>query len=93
MLSEYGRNGRSHKVFGNTVKQPGYSGQLFLAQAYNATYRFEDAVNTYEDYIAELAKRKRSTTEAEKLLEKSKANLRLLKGVEEVVLHRQFCCR
>lgn len=90
MLSEYGRSGRSHKVFGNSRKARATSGQLFLAQAYNATYRFENAVNTYEDYIAELAKRKRSTTEAEKLLEKSKANLRLLKGVEEVCFIDSF---
>ena len=53
------------KYLETAVKRRATSGQLFLAQAYNATYRFEDAVNTYEDYIAELAKRKRSTTEAE----------------------------
>ena len=78
------------KYLETAVKRRATSGQLFLAQAYNATYRFEDAVNTYEDYIAELAKRKRSTTEAEKLLEKSKANLRLLKGVEEVCFIDSF---
>ena len=87
MLSEYGR---AIKYLETAVKRRATSGQLFLAQAYNATYRFENAVNTYEDYIAELAKRKRSTTEAEKLLEKSKANLRLLKGVEEVCFIDSF---
>lgn len=44
------------KYLETAVKRRATSGQLFLAQAYNATYRFEDAVNTYEDYIAELAK-------------------------------------
>ena len=90
MLSEYGRSGRSYKVSGNSVKRRVTSGQLYLAQAYNAVYRFEDAVGTYEDYIAELTKRRRSTAEAEKLLEKSKANLRLLKGVEEVCFIDSF---
>lgn len=78
------------KYLETAVKRRATSGQLYLAQAYDATYRFEDAVNTYEEYIAELAKRKRSTTEAEKLLEKSKANLRMLKGVEQVCFIDSF---
>ena len=72
------------------VKRRAAGGQLYLAQAYNATYRFEDAVNTFEEYIAELTKRRRPTAEAEKLLEKSKANLRMLKGVEEVCFIDSF---
>jgi hypothetical protein len=78
------------KYLETAVKRRVTSGQLYLAQAYNAIYRFEDAVGTYEDYIAELTKRRRSTAEAEKLLEKSKANLRLLKGVEEVCFIDSF---
>lgn len=72
------------------VKKRVTSGQLYLGQAYNATYRFEDAVNCFEDYIADLKKRKRSTEEAEKLLEKSKADLRMLKGVEDVCIVDSF---
>lgn len=72
------------------VKKRVTSGQLYLGQAYNATYRFEDAVNCFEDYIADLKKRKRSTEEAEKLLEKSKADLRMLKGVEDVCIIDSF---
>ena len=60
------------KYLETAVKRRVTSGQLYLAQAYNAVYRFEDAVGTYKDYIAELTKRRRSTAEAEKLLEKSK---------------------
>ena len=78
------------KYLETAVKRRVTSGQLYLAQAYNAVYRFEDAVGTYEDYIAELTKRRRSTAEAKKLLEKSKANLRLLKGVEEVCFIDSF---
>ena len=78
------------KYLETAVKRRATGGQLYLGQAYNDTYRFEEAVNTFEDYIAELEKRKRSTTEAEKLLEKSKANLRMLKGVEEVCFIDSF---
>lgn len=72
------------------VKKRVSSGQLYLGQAYNETYRFEDAVNCFEEYIAELKKRKRATEEAEKLLEKSKADLRMLKGVEDVCIIDSF---
>ena len=78
------------KYLETAVKRRAAGGQLYLAQAYNATYRFEDAVNTFEEYIAELTKRRRPTAEAEKLLEKSKANLRMLKGVEEVCFIDSF---
>lgn len=78
------------KYLETAVKRRTPGGQLYLAQAYNDTYRFEDAVETFEEYIAELTKRKRSTTEAERLLEKSKANLRMLKGVEQVYLIDSF---
>ena len=54
----------------NAVKRRTPSGQFYLAQAYNDIYRFEDAVQNYEEYITDLTKRKRSTDEAEKLLEK-----------------------
>lgn len=62
------------------------SGQLYLAKNYNELYLFEDAIKTYETYIADLTKRKRPTDEAEKLLDKSKANLRMLKNVEDVCI-------
>ncbi|AVM52164.1 tetratricopeptide repeat protein [Bacteroides zoogleoformans] len=72
------------------VKKRTPSGQLYLARAYNDLYRFEDAVETYETYISDLIKRKRPTQEAEKLLEKSRSNLRMLKGVEEVCFVDSF---
>lgn len=80
----------SIKYLTTAVKHRVTGGQLYLGQAYHATYRFEEAVNTFENYIAELAKRKRPTAEAEKLLEKSRANLRMLKGVEEVCFIDSF---
>ena len=52
------------------VKKRITGGQLYLGQAYNETYRFEDAVNCFEEYIADLSKRKKPTEEAEKLLER-----------------------
>ena len=72
------------------VKKRITGGQLYLGQAYNETYRFEDAVNCFEEYIADLSKRKKSTEEAEKLLEKSKSDLRMLKGVEDVCIIDSF---
>lgn len=74
------------KYLETAVKRRVPSGQLYLAQNYNDLYRFEDAIKCYEDYISDLTKRKRPTSEAEKLLEKSKANFRMLKGVEEVCI-------
>lgn len=72
------------------VKKRVASGQLYLGQAYNEAYRFQDAVDCFEEYIAELKKRKKPTEEAEKLLEKSKADLRMLKGVEDVCIIDSF---
>lgn len=68
------------------VKKRIPSGQLYLGRAYNDLYRFEEAIETYETYISDLKKRKRSTETAELLLEKSKSNLRMLKGVERVCI-------
>ena len=78
------------KYLETAVKRRVSGGQLYLGQAYNDTYRFEDAVNCFEEYIADLSKRKRSTEEAEALLEKSKADLRMLKGVEDVCIIDSF---
>lgn len=78
------------KYLENAVKRRVPSGQLHLARNYNDLYRFEDAIKCYEDYINDLSKRKRPTGEAEKLLEKSKANFRMLKGVEEVCIIDSF---
>lgn len=92
MLSEYGRSGRSYKVSETAVKRRVTSGQLYLAQAYNAVYRFEDAVGTYEDYIAELTKEdvrplKPKTSGKEQSQPPSAERRR------RSVLHRQFCRR
>lgn len=78
------------KYLETAVKKRVPSGQLYLAQDYDHLYRFEDAVQTYENYISDLSKRKRPTEEVDKLLEKSKANLRMLKGVEEVCFIDSF---
>lgn len=63
---------------------------IYLGQAYNELYRFEEAVKCYEAYLETLSKKKQPVAEVEKLLEKSKANLRLLKGVEEVCIVDSF---
>lgn len=63
---------------------------LYLGQAYNEMYRYADAVSSYEEYIEAQSKRRQPTAEAEKLLEKARANLRMLKGVEEVCVIDSF---
>lgn len=78
------------KYMETAVKKRISSGQLYLAQTYNDLYRFDDAIKCYEEYIEELAKRKKPTEEAEKLLEKTKSNFRMLKGVEEVCIIDSF---
>lgn len=72
------------------VKRRTPSGQLYLGQAYNQLYRYEEAVKTFEAYIADLAKRKRSTAEADSLLAISRLGLRLLRGVEQVQVIDSF---
>lgn len=63
---------------------------FYLGKAYDQVYRFEEAVKSYEEYITNLTKRKQSTGEAPALLERSKANARMLKGVEEVCVIDSF---
>ena len=87
---ETGEPAEALKHLESAVKRRVPSGQLYLARAYNDLYRFEDAIETYEAYISDLRKRKRSTEEAEQLLEKSKSNLRMLKGVEKVCFIDSF---
>lgn len=78
------------KYLETAVKRRATGGQLYLGQAYEAVYRYEDATRTYEAYIAELQKRKRPTDEAERLLKRSKNGLRMLKGVEKVCFIDSF---
>lgn len=74
----------------DAVKKRISGAQLFLGQAYNSVYRFEDAVASLEEYVEELTKRKKPTEDAEKLLEKSRSDLRMLKGVEDVTVIDSF---
>lgn len=85
-----GRASEAVKYLEVAVKKRITSGQLYLSQAYNDVYRFEDAIACYEEYIEALAKKKQPTEEAEKLLEKCKQTFRMLKGVEEVCIIDSF---
>ena len=68
------------------VKRKAQDSQLFLAEACNKLYFFEEAVNTLETYIADLQKHRKTSPEAEKLLEKSRNGLRMIRGVEQVMV-------
>lgn len=63
---------------------------LFLGQAYDASYHFEEAIAAFEEYIDAQKKRRQSTDEANALLEKSKSNARMIKGVENVCVIDSF---
>lgn len=87
---ETGDAAEALKYLQTAVKKRVPSGQLYLGRAYNDLYRFEEAIDTYEAYITDLSKRKRPTEAAEQLLDKSKANFRMLKGVEKVCFVDSF---
>jgi tetratricopeptide (TPR) repeat protein len=57
---------------------------LHLGQAYDQTYRFEEAVKTFEVYIEGQTQREQSTEKVRAMLERSKTKARMLKGVEDV---------
>ena len=90
---ETGDPAEALKHLENAVKRRVPSGQLYLARAYNDLYRFEDAIETYETYISDLRKRKRSTEEAEQLLEKKQIQLAHAERCGRGLLHRQLCGR
>jgi tetratricopeptide (TPR) repeat protein len=56
----------------------------YLGKAYYATYRFDDAVDSYEEYIDWLEKKKRDTALAESELQQARLAARMMKGVERV---------
>ena len=66
------------------------SGQLWLGQAYDQVYRYEDAISTFEDYIGDLKRRRRPTQEADSLMTLFRTHLRMLKGVERVCVIDSF---
>ena len=59
---------------------------LHLSNAYLATYRFEEAIDILEAFIKTESRRRRNTDHLEEILEQSKLNFRMLKGVEQVIV-------
>ena len=68
------------------VKRKVQDSQLFLAEACNELYLYEEAVSTLDTYIADLKKRRKTSPEAEALLAKSRTGLRMIRGVEQVMI-------
>lgn len=66
------------------------NGPLYLGQAYDYAYRFEEAIEAFEEFIQAQTRRKQPAEEALVLLERSKANARMLKGVENVCVIDSF---
>ena len=69
------------------VKKRVTSGQLYLGQAYNETYRFEDAVNCFEEYIAD----KNHNLTA--YIKSDKSNEEVESKIEEQILNSGMYCR
>ena len=68
------------------VKRKVADSQLFLAEACNQLYLFEEATDALETYIADLKKRRKTSEQAETLLEDSRNGLRMIRGVEQVTV-------
>lgn len=62
----------------------------YLGKLYYDLYRFDDAVDNYEQHIEWLEKKKRPTEEAETELERVKQAARMIKGVENVTVIDSF---
>lgn len=70
----------------NADKRRATGSKLYLGEALCDTYRYEEAISALETYISDQAKRKRTSAEAEALLEKSRTGLRMIRGVENVTV-------
>lgn len=62
----------------------------YLGKLYYDFYRFDDAVENYEQHIEWLEKKKRPTEQAEAELETIKQAARMIKGVEDVAVIDSF---
>lgn len=62
----------------------------YLGKLYYDFYRFDDAVENYEQHIEWLEKKKRPTEQAENELETVKQAARMIKGVEDVAVIDSF---
>lgn len=87
---ETGEAEKSIKYLEFASKKKIQNAPFYLGQAYDRTYRFEEAVESFEEYIEAQTKRKQSTEKADALLEKSRTSARMLKGVEDVCVIDSF---
>ena len=62
----------------------------YLGKLYYDIYRFDDAVDNYEQHIEWLEKKKRPTEMAEAELEQIKQAARMIKGVENITVIDSF---
>lgn len=56
----------------------------YLANVYTKTYRFSDAIETLDEYISQLEKRKKNTEAAAAMLEIAENSQRMLEKVENI---------
>ncbi|MGL4852587.1 MAG: tetratricopeptide repeat protein [Phocaeicola sp.] len=65
-------------------------GYRYLGKLYADLYRYEEAVDNYEEHISWLEKRKRSTEVAEEELANIRIGARMIKGVEDITVIDSF---
>ena len=78
------------KPLETAVKRRVTSGRLYLTEAYNAVYRFKEAVECCQLYLDDLKRRRKNTREAEQWLKTCQRNLRMIRGVEQVCVIDSF---
>jgi tetratricopeptide (TPR) repeat protein len=66
------------------VKKKIQNAPLYLGQAYDQSYRFEEAVDAFGEYIDGQIKRNQPAEKVKAMQDRSKAKARMLKGVEDV---------
>lgn len=62
----------------------------YLTRVQMRSYKFDDAVTSYEDYIELLSKKKQDTQKVEKELEKAQTASLMLKGTEKICVVDSF---
>ena len=70
--------------------QKSFDAYRYLGKLYYDIYRFDDAVDNYEQHIEWLEKKKRPTEMAEAELEQIKQAARMIKGVENITVIDSF---
>ena len=85
-LYETGERQDSEKYLAKAMRRHVMTSYEYMGKIYYDTFRFEKAIQTYEEYIDLLKKKKRDTAPWEAALSKTKDALRMMRNVEDIQL-------